>query len=932
MHLIGRAEVIPVKEMNVKHLTKTLAVVSLLVPMSAQPLGIGDIQLHSALNQKLDAEIHLHLAAGENPADVSVRLAPPEKFDQAGVPWNYVLSKIKFHPVVQPNGSVIVKVTSREPLTEPFLDFLLEVTWPQGSQFREFTVLIDPPAEYHAPAIPISGIVAVPDYRSEQLDDYDSERPARKAKAAKPRVKRAQVAATNITPQTPGSGEYGPTQTSDTLWRIAEQLSGERNVPTKQMMTALYQANPDAFNRGNMDSLKTGVVLKIPETDAILQAYGKTGSKPVRKPSAASEQTASANTKALELVAPTDTKITDKTDLNSHPKVGPESGGDGHSSSGGGNGNADGKDLELQSRIEKLEQQLNMMQQLLALKDQQLATLQNSGKEPVKPATETAPLQPAEQPAAAKPAEPQAPVAPPATPVTPVAEQPVAATPPAQPEAKPAPVPAEPPKTVKPAVVPPPAPPVEEDFFSSDAYTWTIGSVSVGLLGLLGWLLWRKRKIESMTNTESMFASASQIKMPDADSSLAVPVMDINSTGAYDVGTVGESSFISDFTPSDFEAFDTDQNDIDPMSEADVYLAYGRYQQAEDLIRHAIKDQPHKDDYKLKLLEIFYANENKERFADYVHELANAGKNNDASFWNKVSEMAKEIIPESALFGGTEKVAASKSPDPVTAEMSPASAFTTADELDMNFSSATQNDDLIDLDAPSLPDMALMDEINSELAELQLNMPEESDDNGLDFDLSSFSKPEPKSPASVESTPADIESIDFDLSGLDVKPEANTDKPAAADDSLESFDFNFELDSPKPEVKPDTAPLDMASLESFEFPEFGDSDDIVEEKSLKQPTTPAAESPLSLDTPDEFDFNFDFEAPAGKTSKTSDDDIDFGVSDLTDMDEFETKIDLAKAYIDMGDADAAKSIAQEVLEKGNPEQKQAAQALLDELK
>jgi pilus assembly protein FimV len=327
------------------------------------------------------------------------------------------------------------------------------------------------------------------------------------------------------------------------------------------------------------------------------------------------------------------------------------------------------------------------------------------------------------------------------------------------------------------------------------------------------------------------------------------------------------------------------------------------------------------------LLEIFYANENKERFAAYAQELANAGKNSDISFWNKVSEMAKEIIPESALFGGTEKAIPQKTV-PIATETVVAPPFT-ASEQEMNFASETLNDDLINLDAPSLPDMALMDEINSELAELQLNLPEETDDNSLDFDLSSFSKPDQKTIASADPAPADIESIDFDLSGLDVKAAADTSKQPESDNSLESFDFNFEIDSQKTETETGSPSLDIASLESFEFPEFGETD--IEEKPAHQPVTPAAETSLSLDSTDEFDFNFDFEAPSSAKS-SSDDEIDFGVSDLTDMDEFETKIDLAKAYIDMGDADAAKSIAQEVLEKGNPEQKQAAQALLDELK
>ena len=908
------------KEKNVKHLTKTLAVVSLLIPMSAQPLGIGDIQLHSALNQKLDAEIHLHLAAGENPSDVTVRLAPPEKFDKAGVPWNYFLSKIKFTPVVQANGSVIVKVTSREPLTEPFLDFLLEVVWPQGSQFREFTVLIDPPAAYHAPSIPSS---ASSNYQIEPLTDY--ERPTRARTSSKKRVSRA-MPASNITPQTPTSGEYGPTRTADTLWGIADRLGSQRNVPTQQMMAALYRANPDAFIQGNIDALRTGVVLNIPETEAILQTSGKP--RQAAKPTGAPAATAS---KALELVAPTEAKVNENADISGQVKPGQSGTENGISAGDAAGTSSDEKDQQLQSRIERLEQQLNMMQQLLALKDQQLSALQNNDKQAAQEAAQNAKDLPAQQTAETPPELP--PVQPPvATPPEAPAEQPAAVTP-APATVTPAPV------TEKPKPTPPPPAPVaaeEGNFFSSSAYYLTVGGLSAGIIGLLGWLLWRKRRIESQTNTESMFASASQIRMPDSDSALSVPVMDINSTGAYDVGTVGESSFISDFTPSDFEAFDTDQSDIDPLSEADVYLAYGRYQQAEDLIQHAIKDQPTKDDYKLKLFEIFYANENKERFAEYAQQLADEGKNADHVFWNKVTEMAKEIIPASALFGGTgdslgqdstesADTIASSEGDNSNTNQEPAN-FDTQNELE----TYATNDDLDDLNAPMLPDLALMDEVNSELAELQLTTPEESDDNSLDFDLNTLSSPAITRQTESPSPMPDIESIDFDLSDLSEDKSTPTESAEKSiDDELESFDFDFNFDSAgttqEDDAKvsgKDSEPLDMASLESFQFPEFEETD--IEETPAQETVTPSD----SKNSADEFDFNFDFDAP---TSSSLDDEIDFGVSDLTDMDEFETKIDLAKAYIDMGDADAAKVIAEEVLEKGNPEQKQAAQALLDEL-
>ncbi len=93
-----------------------------------------------------------------------------------------------------------------------------------------------------------------------------------------------------------------------------------------------------------------------------------------------------------------------------------------------------------------------------------------------------------------------------------------------------------------------------------------------------------------------------------------------------------------------------DQSEIDPISEADVYLAYGRYQQAEELMRHAIEEQPGNDEFKLKLLEIFYAHEDREAFEKYTAELIDEGKIDDPAFWAKVTEMGSEICPESIFF------------------------------------------------------------------------------------------------------------------------------------------------------------------------------------------------------------------------------------------------------------------------------------------
>ncbi|NOV32657.1 fimbrial protein FimV [Methylomonas sp. ZR1] len=1008
------------KESNVSNLTKALAVVSLLAPVSAQPLGIGEIELHSALNQKLNAEIRLSVAPGENPADVSVKLAPPEKFDQAGVVWNYFLSKIKLEPVVQANGSIIVKVSSREALTEPFLDFLLEVTWPQGSMMREFTLLIDPPAAYNQPVTPV---VETSGYSAEPIEPL--EHPVKRTRTAPKRAVRA-APADNITPETPTSGEFGPIQKSDTLWSIATQVGQEKNIPTQKMLTALYRANPDAFNNGNINSLKEGATLKIPEPDAIMnpaqrqaQNERKAANKQVKPETAQAETTK----KALELVAPTEAKAagtgSTKTEQNSAASANPALNSAADQAS-------EGKDLELQARIEKLEQQLGMMQQLLALKDQQLATLQNNKPATAEPSPQT--TQPAPQPPVASPEAPAPAVTPTPTPQPSVSE-PAVVTPPA-------PKPIVPPA---PKVTPPPPPPVvaeDEGLFGSDAYYWVAGTLGTGILGLLGWLLWRKRKIDERTNTESMFASASQIRLPDSESSLSVPIMDISSTDEYDVGTVGESSFISDFTPSDFDAFDTDQNEVDPISEADVYLAYGRYQQAEELIRHAISEQPNRDECKLKLLEIYYASENKDGFAGYAQELADAGKQADKPFWKKVTDMAKEIVPDLALFGGS--FAATTAP-------------ISKDDTSVSAASSTAADtEIIDLDKGFA-------QLDDDLSDLNIDKDLALEDNRLDFDLGSFGG-SARSPLESKQTDANIESIDFDqppasksaaktiettesaavssnddiesfdfdfaldsdsekteadsaalaLESLDFasfaeiaadtesettdnKEEMETKSPNSMD-ALESFDFNFDVDNATPEATADKSNEDAAKaeistdIESFDFSDFDgikktasdltdgskealadtdsfdfDFDSITSkaqtDDSLSIEPELNLESQLKLETFDfsdfdnitpksaqssdqvletsvqpsgEFDFNFDFDTPIISTTDT--DEFELGVSDLTDMDEFETKIDLAKAYIDMGDTEAAKLIAEDVLSKGSKQQQQAAQALLDELK
>jgi len=559
---------------------------------------------------------------------------------------------------------------------------------------------------------------------------------------------------------------------------------------------------------------------------------------------------------------------------------------------------------QLMARLEKLEQQLGQMQKMLLLKDEQLAALQ-SGKSATDLAAEIQPQSDAGQKTAdseetgKKPLQTAAAASKPVQPVKPVQ---------AKPEAKPQP------KPEKQPVVP------EVTESGMSPYYMIAAGIGAGLLGLFGWLLWRKRKLEEEQSAESMFAASSQIIMPTTDQEL--PVAEDSTT--YDVGTVGESSFLSEFTPSDFDAFETEQNEVDPISEADVYLAYGRYQQAEELMRQAIADHPERDECKLKLLEIFYANENKEAFAAYASDLAESGKKDDTEFWAKVVEMGNEIIPGSPLIGeavsdniATFKETGDAKESKLDAAPEVPEAFAQQGEMQ------SDDDNVGSIDLTGLPEEEIT-ATGGEQADLQMDDFSVSDaeetaaeklqgegetesDNSLDFDLNEFNAGQPDVPEGDEASELkeEMESVDFDLSSFDL----DSSEDATADDSAEQFD-EFDFNLPDDAMDKEAQGKEIESMDSFDFS--------------------AEEEQSGLD---DFDFKFDIDTPeiALHDEAAVEEDVHKQVSDLTDMDELETKIDMAKAYIDMGDADAAKDIAEEVLEKGNNDQKQEAQEIIDRL-
>ncbi len=912
-----------------RNLTKTLAVVSLLAPASGHPLGIGDIKLHSALNQNLNAEISLVLSPGEKVSDIKVNLAPSDKFVEAGVPWGSFLSKIKFEPVTRSNGSVVIRVSSREALKEPVLDLLLEVSWPKGNLYREFTILVDPPSVYEQPTVPNwdspKSYVSEEDYKSSQ---------------------QAQVADRQVEADQPdAASDTQTTGKNDTLWDIAEKASRGRNVSIEQMMLAIYKQNPRAFYKDNINALLAGKTLKIPDRQVIVKLSRKQAlaefnrqtndwkNSLAKAPAAPAGENDNVDNQ-LTLVAPTDASVAqNEVVLPENEQGATEKKPADQSSAASGSSDASGEsaepevankaapsnavpvDNEIKSRLAELEKQLAEMQKIIALKDQQLATLQNQpASTPAPQEQTTAPSEaPVTPPAVeSKPATPeQIPANAIATPQPVVPAKPVTQEPPIQTQTQPTQVitPAQPVIPAKPLITPitrPTATPKPDVEKPSSLYYIGVAGVGFAMLTLLGWLWLRKNRPDDASGGVSAFSGMNRATGASAESAVGAGATQ------EDISAIDESFFLSDFSPNDFDIFDIEQGEIDPVSEADVYLAYGRYQQAEELMRDAIKDQPDRDECKLKLLEIYYSKSDKYAFETYARELADAGKMDDSVFWDKVAEMGSGICPDSTLFSSVKKP---DSKNNVAFGVGSVQLAKTTEiestEIEYGGGNLNQAKDIDDVDLATF-DSSFRDLFREE----STRETSEQSDNLLDFDLSSFEDKSVDDSQNNQSLDFDLGDFATDIESSDEKLEAVNTQKVKSNDEFESFDFDFSLLD------------DVKTKESSEI-ESSLKDDSDKDDNLIDFFTDKSDDEKSDLTDDLFDkdFEFDFNTPVTGSG--------FGQkgagTDLTEMDEMETKLDLAMAYVDMGDTDAAKEIAREVLERGGAEQKMIAQALLDDL-
>lgn len=954
---------------RLRKLVQAIAAASALTSGMAHALGLGDIHLRSALNQPLDAEIDLVEVRDLSSAEVIPKLASPEDFNKAGVDRQYFLSGLKFTPIVKPNGKSVIRVTSDRPVQEPYLNFLVEVLWPNGRLLREYTVLLDPPlySPQTAAAVPRAPMaVPAPTVRpSATAAPRPAAAPARSAAQAPAAAQRRL------------EGNEYRTGKNDTLWEIAARARPDGSVSVQQTMLAIQDLNPDAFLGGNINRLKSGQVLRLPDAEQV-----KARTQPAAVAEVNQQYTAWREGRSLPAGGARQLDATARANAGNAPAQAETKdslrllSGESGKAKGGDKGSKDGQAVadklavtkesldstrrendELQSRMTDLQSQMDKLQKLIALKDAQLAKLQGElggdkaaaavpgADSAAQPGAVPAPAV-AEQPAV--PAQPDAPAGDAGAPPAPAAEaQP-------QPAPTPAPAPAVPaPEAQKTKPAPAPvAAPVEQaetsivdDILANPLWLGAIaGSALLALLVLL--MIISRRRAAKEQESLAAYGGDDEPRLDD-DLTLAGSELD-----TLDVPQAAEVAAPAQATPERVAA-----QTSDALGEADIYIAYGRFNQAAELLQGAIYDEPQRTDLRLKLMEVYAEIGDREGFARQENELREIGGAEPQV--EQLKSRYPGMVALAVVGGGLAAAAVSDddldgfslddfaidspSTDSRAAVAEPAAQ--PHGDLDDAFDLALDDLELGD-DKPAAPAAQPSDELSFGSFDLDDDLslggsPAEAssgkaeDDFAFDLDL-------PEEPAAKVEAPSLADdlgdfSLDLDkdlekdthstlasaeedfLLGLDddsaslsgVSPEEFSldieNKAPQAGDLPDDFDLSLADDEPAPATAGDSfaAQLDEVSAELDRLSAQNDEPQV--------PVAPVAEDSFAagdLDLPGE--------------GADDEDDFDF----LSGADEAATKLDLARAYIDMGDTEGARDILDEVITEGNDNQQQEARELL----
>ena len=790
----------------------------------AWALGLGRLNVQSALGESLKAEIDVTSITPEEAASLRLRVAPSEAYRAAGVEYNAVLAATQVQVQRRADGKTVLRLTSERAVLEPFVDVIIEASWASGRLVREYTMLFDPPGSRQAQAAAAAAAPVISTAPAAAPVRRAAE-PAMPVPTPSPRVP-ANVSAPAPAAMTgvASGADQVQVRNGDTLSRIAARTQ-QPGVSLDQMLVSLFRANPQAFAGDNMNRLKSGSVLTVPAADAV----GKIGQPEARQvilaqsadfdafrqrlasgtstvaadaPARQDKGQVQARVDDRKAAAPTPDKLT-----LSQPGAKPPDPADA------------GAPKDAKTRLAELSRNVDELKKLQGTTGTPgtpgtagIPGASTTPGTPGTPGTSTTPgtsATPAPMPAPAA-AEPGAgAMAPP---------EPVAAAPSAPNVA----VPALPTAAVKPVAAPTAPEPSFVDSLLDSALLLPGAGVLVALLAGLGLYRLRKRSrkpagetsfLESRLQPDSFFGASGgqRIDTLEAPASLS-----------------GSPSSMS-YSPSQLDAI----GDVDPVAEADVYLAYGRDLQAEEILKEAMRADPERMAIRAKLLEVYAKRRDTKGYELLATQVYNLTRG-QGSDWQKAQELGASIDADNDLYrpgGAPEEVRGASgqvveplgastlpqtmppaTPTPPTPQFQPAADATLDGVSDMGLD--------LDLNLPAAP--------RAEPVPNTIKFPR-AVDAGLDFTLPDV----PPAPASAlaltprADPPVTRSGLDFDLGELDIGSADTKPSPRST-----VGDSGFGYDSAAPGADALARKFDLAE----EFRQIGDLEgarDLLEEVVAK---------------------------------------------------------------------------------------------------
>jgi pilus assembly protein FimV len=615
--------------------------------LSAHALGLGQLRVQSALGEPLRAEIDVTSLSAEEAGTLTLRVASPDAYRAAGVDYNPVLPGTQVQLLKRADGRSYLRVTSDRAVVEPFVDVILEMNWASGRLVREYTVLLDPPgtprnmaaapAPSVAPAISAAPTPAAPAPRAASPAAASpgvagapaGERRAQPRPETPPAAPRAAAAPTAPAPVAAAGDQYR-VRPGDSLSRIAKNLQPQ-SVSLDQMLVALFRGNPDAFVANNMNRLKAGEVLTVPSAEAAKQLAEPEAREVIRA------QSADFDAYRQQLASGVRTQVTDEPARQAKGSVQAAV--------------QDSKQaaaptpdkLTLSQGAVKASAPEAAMARDAEKKDSatRVAELSRNVEELKRLQGETAGAGNAAPGAAAAPAAVVPAVTAAAASVAVVATVPaVPAAPPSAPAvvaAAPAAAPAVAPKAPMPAPAAAEAPGLLDSITDNPLLLPGAGLLVALLAGFGAYRLrGRLRKgeretsfLESRLQPDSFFGASGGQRIDTHD---AAP-------------SASSSASSMSYSLSQLDAI----GDVDPVAEADVYLAYGRDLQAEEILKEAMRANPDRLAVRSKLLEVYAKRRDTKGFELLAGQLF-ALTGVDSDDWHKAQDLGRQIDPDNPLY------------------------------------------------------------------------------------------------------------------------------------------------------------------------------------------------------------------------------------------------------------------------------------------